>query len=91
MEIKYAGKDYDPKVTRYNLVMGDFNGSLLKHNGQFTELDLMVSQGKNNWCVYFGNILANNKKELKEIIDEKIAAFIQDVDELVDYLQEMRE
>ena len=91
MEIKYAGKDYDPKVTRYNLVMGNFNGSLLKHNGQFTELDLMVSQGKNNWCVYFGNILANNKKELKEIIDEKIAAFIQDVDELVDYLQEMRE
>ena len=91
MEIKYAGKDYDPKVTRYNLVMGDFNGSLLKHNGQFTELDLMVSQGKNNWSVYFGNILANNEKELKEIIDEKIAAFIQDVDELVDYLQEMRE
>ena len=88
MKIEYAGKDYDPKVTRYNLVMGVFNGSLLKHNGQFTDLDLMVSQGKNNWSVYYGKILANNEKELKEIVDEKIAAFIQDVGELVDYLQE---
>ena len=88
MKIEYEGTDYDPKVTRYNLVTGVFNGSLLKHNGQFTDLDLMVSQGKNNWSVYYGKILANNEKELKEIVDEKIAAFIQDVGELVDYLQE---
>lgn len=91
MEIKYVGKDYDPRVTRYKLVMGDFNGSVLKHNGQFTDLDLMVSQSENNWAVYYGKILANNEKELKEIVDEKIAAFIQDVDELSNYLQEMRE
>lgn len=91
MEIKYLGKDYDPRVTKYKLVMGDFTGSLLKHNGQFTDLDLMIKQGGNSWAVYYGKILANNEKELKEIVDEKIAAFIQDVDELVNYLQEMRE
>ena len=89
MEIKYVGKDYDPRVTRYKLVMGDFKGSVLKHNGQFTDLDLMISQSKNNWAVYYGKILANNEKELKEIVDEKIAAFIQDVDELANYLQEV--
>ena len=91
MEIKYVGKDYDPRVTRYKLVMGDFHGWFLKHNGQFTELDLFLKQGKQNWQVYIGNILANNEKELKEIVDEKILIFRQEIDELVNYLQEMRE
>ena len=91
MEIKYVGKDNDPRVSRYKLVMDDFNGSVLKHNGQFTDLDLMVRQSENNWSVYYGKILANNEKELKDIVDRKIIAFVQDVDELSNYLQEMRE
>ena len=91
MEIKYVGKDNDPRLSRYKLVMDDFNGSVLKHNGQFTDLDLMVRQSENNWSVYYGKILANNEKELKDIVDRKIIAFVQDVDELSNYLQEMRE
>ena len=91
MEIKYVGKDNDPRVSRYKLVMDDFNGSVLKHNGQFTDLYLMVRQSENNWSVYYGKILANNEKELKDIVDRKIIAFVQDVDELSNYLQEMRE
>ena len=91
MEIKYVGKDNDPRVSRYKLVMDDFNGSVLKHNGQFTDLDLMVRQSENNWSVYYGKLLANNEKELKDIVDRKIIAFVQDVDELSNYLQEMRE
>lgn len=91
MEIKYVGKDYDPRVTRYELVMGDFNGSVLKHNGQFTDLDLMLNRGKNSWAVYYGKILANNEKELEEIVDEKILMFRQEVDELVNYLQGLKE
>ena len=91
MEIKYAGKGYDPRVTRYDLVMGNFNGSLKKHNGQFTDLDLMVSQGDNNWTVYYGKILANNKEELRQIADEKIAEFKVLVTELYEYLIELAE
>ena len=87
MEIKYAGKDYDPRVTRYDLVMGPYNGTLLKHNGQFTELNLDVKQGKNNWAVYFGSILANNKEELKQIVDEKIIDFKNHVAELHEFMQ----
>jgi len=90
MEIEYVGKEYDPRVTKYKLVENNFNGYVLKHNGQFTNLDLMVRQSGNNWAVYYGKILANNEKELKKIIDEKIETFIQDVNELSNYLQEMK-
>ena len=50
MEIKYDGKECDPRITRYSIKgLEGYSGHVLKHNGQFTDLDLVlnVEQFKN--------------------------------------------
>ena len=39
MEVKYEGKSWEPRVTEYSVVMGNFHGRMNKHNGQFVHLD----------------------------------------------------
>lgn len=88
MKIEYVGKDYDPRVTRYDLIMDNLNGKLLKHNGQFTFLDLFFTVEDKDWNVYYGDIVANDKKELKLIIQEKFELFKENVYWLVDAINE---
>ena len=86
----YTGKYYDPRVSTYAFKFGDFGwkGSVHKHNGQFTDLDLQIDHPISGqaWCVFYGKILANNKSELKEIIEEKISIYRQEVAELVAHI-----
>tara|TARA_R100000458_G_scaffold59875_2_gene72393 strand:- start:3205 stop:3486 length:282 start_codon:yes stop_codon:yes gene_type:complete len=91
MEVKYEGKCWEPRVTNYSLVMGNFYASLKKHNGQFVHLDLFLGfeSTRQDWQVYYGNIVANNNKELKQIIEEKISEFKPFVTELYEFMMNL--
>ena len=92
MKVEYEGKSWEPRVTEYSVVMGNFHGRMNKHNGQFVHLDLSLGIGKESntpWHVYYGNIVANNNKELKQIIEEKISKFKADVTELYEFMMKI--
>jgi len=92
MEVKYEGKCWEPRVTNYSVFMGNFYASLKKHNGQFVHLDLFLGIGEHrhqHWQVYYGNIVANNNKELKQIIEEKISEFKPFVTELYEFMMKI--
>tara|TARA_Y100001951_G_scaffold100384_1_gene103733 strand:+ start:1261 stop:1536 length:276 start_codon:yes stop_codon:yes gene_type:complete len=89
IEVKYNGKSWEPRVTKYKVVMGNFHGRMDKHNGQFVHLDLFLSLGEQDLQVYYGNIVANNNKELKEIIEEKISEFKPFVTKLYEFMMNL--
>ena len=93
MEVKYDGKSWEPRVTEYTVVMGNFHGRMNKHNGQFVHLDLFLSLGEQgtgwDWQIYYGNIVANNNKELRQIIEEKISEFKPHVTKLHEFMMNL--
>jgi hypothetical protein len=89
MEVKYEGKSWESRVTEYSVVMGNFSGGMNKHNGQFVHLDLFLNLEGYSWQVYYGNIVANNNKELKQIIEEKISEFKPFVTELYEFMMKI--
>ena len=44
---------------------------------------------RQDWQVYYGNIVANNNKELKQIIEEKISEFKPFVTELYEFIMKI--
>jgi hypothetical protein len=90
MEIKYDGKECDPRITRYSIKgLEGYSGHVLKHNGQFTDLDLVLNiEGVPHWTVYYGKIHAsNNKKELEKEVEKAIQEFKKELKTLILFLQ----
>ena len=93
MEIKYDGKECDPRITRYSIKgLEGYSGHVLKHNGQFTDLDLVLNiEGAPHWTVYYGKIHAsNNKEELENEIEKAIQEFKKEL-KIINNFMEMRE
>jgi len=90
LTLAYTGKYHDPRISTYAFKFGNFNGSIHKHNGQFTDLDLQIDHPISGqaWCIFYGKILANNKNELREIIEEKISIYRREVAELVAHIDD---
>tara|TARA_R100000152_G_C6775737_1_gene204348 strand:+ start:1749 stop:2042 length:294 start_codon:yes stop_codon:yes gene_type:complete len=87
LEVTYEGRSWEPRVTMYRVVMGQFHGRVEKHNGQFIKLDLFLRL-RSDWQVFYGYIVADNKKELKQIIEKKISEFNHDVTKLNEFLMD---
>jgi len=90
MEIEYNGKDCDPKITRYSIKgLEGYSGHVLKHNGQFTDLDLLLNiKGVPHWTVYYGKIHAsNNEKELENEIKKAIQGFKKELDIISNFME----
>ena len=97
LTLAYTGKYYDPRISTYAFKFGYddvcdivFKGSIHKHNGQFTDLDLQIDHPISGqaWCIFYGKILANNNNELREIIKEKISIYRREVAELVAHIDD---